>query len=270
MIAPTLRTTLLLAALAIWAGAASAADVPAISQVYQAAHAGRLDQAQAMMHRVLQAHPDSAKAHYVEAELLAAQHRLAPARQELSKAQQLGPGLPFVQPQSARMLEARLYPDRLARSGRGSSGVLWPGALVSLGILLLGAFFIRSFFARRTSGLFPRMGSPFSSPFSGAVTGPVGMSGAGIGSGIVSGLASGVALGAGLVAGETIAHRFIDGNRVDAADPSLGAGGLSPDPLGGDDFGMDDSTASWYDGGGADFSDPGGGGFPDLGGDGWT
>ena len=49
---------------------AQAAD-PSLNQVYQAAQSGNLGGALGMMDQVLRDHPNSAKAHFVEAELLA-------------------------------------------------------------------------------------------------------------------------------------------------------------------------------------------------------
>src|ERR1700736_5079560 len=49
---------------------AQAAD-PTMNQIYDAAAAGHLDQAQQMITQVLADHPNSAKAHYVQAELYA-------------------------------------------------------------------------------------------------------------------------------------------------------------------------------------------------------
>lgn len=54
-----------------------------------------------MMDKVLRDHPGSAKAHFVEAELLAKQDRLANAASELTTAERLAPGLPFANPQAA-------------------------------------------------------------------------------------------------------------------------------------------------------------------------
>ena len=59
------------------AGPVLAAD-PTVDQVYQAARAGHLDEAQQLMDQVLKDHPNSAKAHYVEAELSARAGNLAP------------------------------------------------------------------------------------------------------------------------------------------------------------------------------------------------
>ncbi|HTT39312.1 MAG TPA: tetratricopeptide repeat protein, partial [Burkholderiales bacterium] len=60
----------LAASLTLTGGYAVAAE-PTIHQVYQAADAGNYREAQAMMDQVLRDHPNSAKAHFVEAELLA-------------------------------------------------------------------------------------------------------------------------------------------------------------------------------------------------------
>ena len=46
---------------------------PTLTQVYDTAQAGRLEEAQVMMQQVLVAHPGSAKAHFVQAELSARQ-----------------------------------------------------------------------------------------------------------------------------------------------------------------------------------------------------
>ncbi|MEJ1958079.1 MAG: tetratricopeptide repeat protein [Nitrosomonadales bacterium] len=70
---------------------AFADDIPTLDQVYQAAHAGRIDDAQRMMGTVLKVHPESAKAHYVEAELLAKQGQMGQAETELNTAQRLKP-----------------------------------------------------------------------------------------------------------------------------------------------------------------------------------
>ena len=81
---------------------------PSLHQVYQAAEAGKLGEAQTMMHEVLQAHPNSGKAHYVEAELLAKQGKNQQAETELATAERLAPGLPFAKPQAVQELKSRI------------------------------------------------------------------------------------------------------------------------------------------------------------------
>ena len=73
---------------------------PSLHEVYQAANSGKVDDAQRMMKEVLQAHPNSGKAHYVEAELLSKQGKLKQAADELATAEKLAPALPFATPQA--------------------------------------------------------------------------------------------------------------------------------------------------------------------------
>ncbi len=89
---------------------------PTLNQVYEAARSGRLDQAQSMMKQVLAAHPNSARAHFVEAELLAQQGRLDAARASLANAERLAPGLPFASASAVEGLRSRL-------SGGGLNGL---------------------------------------------------------------------------------------------------------------------------------------------------
>ncbi len=96
------RAGLLWMALAI--GTPALAAEPTLNQVYEAVHAGRLNQAHGMMTEVLRDHPDSAKAHYVEAEILAKEGRYGEAQGELNRAEQLAPGLPFAAPASVQEL----------------------------------------------------------------------------------------------------------------------------------------------------------------------
>ena len=71
---------------AVSAGPLWAADAdPTVHQIYEAAASGHLDQAQQMMDQVLRDHPQSAKAHYVQAELYAKQGQLSLARSELNR-----------------------------------------------------------------------------------------------------------------------------------------------------------------------------------------
>ena len=107
-------------ALLIGSGFAVAQPEPTLNQVYETAQAGRLDQAQTMMQQVLAAHPNSAKAHFVQAELFAHQGKISAAREALAAADKLAPGLPFAKPEALSALRAQLS----AKSGlNGLSGV---------------------------------------------------------------------------------------------------------------------------------------------------
>lgn len=98
-------------------GLAMAQSEPTLKQVYAEAQAGRLEQAQVMMQQVLVAHPDSAKAHFVQAELAARQGKTSAARDALATAEKLAPGLPFAKPEAVQALRVQLA----ARSSAGAS-----------------------------------------------------------------------------------------------------------------------------------------------------
>jgi hypothetical protein len=262
-----IAVALVLLASALIATAAMAAQDPTLHQVYQAARAGRMDDAQSMMQQVLRDHPNSAKAHFVEAELLAQQNRLASAKSEFSTAQRLAPGLPFAQPQAVQDLERRFSSspihavNRFAPAGTGfrsgaGSGLPWGTILIGVALVAALFFFIRS--RNRSSMPFSSMsggGTRYGSagygmqPYAanGAYS-PMGQSG-GIGSGIVSGLATGAAMGAGVVAGEALMHHFTDGSRPTFNPMSAPVDNTwMPDDMGGNDFGIADNS-SWDDSG---------------------
>ena len=89
-------------------GIAFADDSPTIDQVYQAAHAGRMDDAQRMMNMVLRNHPNSAKAHFVEAELFSRQGLMSQAENELNIAKRLNPALSFANTGAVQELKNRI------------------------------------------------------------------------------------------------------------------------------------------------------------------
>lgn len=279
-----------LAALALGAAVLAAApswaaNDPTSQQIYQAARAGNLGQAQAMIDQVLKDHPRSGKAHYVAAELAAREGRLAVARAELSRAETLAPGLPFARPQSVNALQAELG----LRANPGHSAGLAPRHRFPWGgVLLIGAIvvLVLSLLRRRAAapaygtGVPPGGAMPpgglYSGPYGGPGTyGPGGPYGGGvppaggIGSGIVGGLASGLGIGAGVVAGEELAQHLFNGGQSgglggfgSAPGGAFADGGASNADMGGNDFGITSDPGSWDDGGGADL----GGGGDDGGG----
>lgn len=81
---------------------------PTMRQIYQSAQAGKLDEAQVLVQQVLISHPNSAKAHYVQAELFARQGLASRGRDALVLADKLAPGLPFAKPEAVQALRAQL------------------------------------------------------------------------------------------------------------------------------------------------------------------
>lgn len=151
---PWLPAWLLAVLLLFASGAALAQSEPSMNQIYEAARAGRLDQAQSMMKQVIAAHPNSAKAHFVQAELLAQQGRIDAARESLATAERLQPGLAFATPEAVKGLRARLTGSGL----NGLSGVAPRSGSVDSG-------------SSRGSGV-PAPSSPRASPSAPASSGP--------------------------------------------------------------------------------------------------
>lgn len=249
---------------------AFAAD-PSMHQVYEAAESGRLDQAQAMMQEVLKTHPNSAKAHYVEAELLSKQHQLSQARRELATAEKLSPGLNFADSRSVRELRAALeqgggqyqrMSGYVEPASAPASQFPWGMAILVVGGVIVFMFLVARFFANRSSPVVVAGGNAYGAgPGLGGYGGAQPMGSYGPypsapsgGSGILGSLATGAAIGAGVVAGEALMDRIIDGPREREADRYTGPGfnslDLGPDAnndMGGQDFGISDT--SWDDGG---------------------
>ncbi|MES2104480.1 MAG: tetratricopeptide repeat protein [Pseudomonadota bacterium] len=266
---------------AMLANVASAADEPTLHQVYQAAEFGKMGEAQDMMQKVLRDHPNSAKAHFVEAELLAKQGRFANAETEFATAEKLAPGLPFAKPESVQELK-NLFAKSHAQQGRVQSQAYAPAPAGSQGstdsgmpwgiiILGAGAIALIVFLVRRSSNsqsVYAPAGSRYGSvnPMQqgyapNGYPQQTGMpAGGGMGSGIMGGLATGAAVGAGIVAGEALMHHFTDGERRERLSDQYLNNNDAPidltrnDDMGGTDFGVADNS-SWDDAGGSGGSD---------------
>ncbi|MEN3113448.1 tetratricopeptide repeat protein [Uliginosibacterium paludis] len=277
---PAALMTLALCALASLPASAE----PTIDQVWQTANAGRVADAEKMMQGVLAAHPASAKAHYVEAELLARERHFPAAREELARAKQLSPGLAFAEPRAVSNLEGLLGERQAAPLQSNGIPVLqgsrpvpafpWSTVLV-LGCVLAFILWAVRFMKRQTADTVvipapapaPAYGTPGYA--SGAPSYSYGMTppasgglGSGLGGGLLGGLATGAAVGAGMVAGEALMHRVLGDSHSStqgfetplsaAPDPLLEALGPSawPNDMGGTDFGIGD-TGSWDDSAGS-------------------
>lgn len=268
---------------AMWfsTGPALADNSPTIDQVYQAANSGRLGDAQSMMETVLKDHPNSAKAHFVEAELFARQGQLANAENELNTAQKLQPDLSFAKPAAVQNLRNQIFASHsVNQSSSGNyqapseNSFPWGMLLLGLGSIAVIVLIMRAMNSRNAS-TFPSNyqpgmpnGAPSPMPMQpyGGGMGPMGSSGSGIGGGIMGGLATGAAVGVGMVAGEALAHHFMDGGRNDSSNASPVAdtwGNSSNNDMGGSDFGLADNS-TWNDS--SNVADSG----SDVGGGDWT
>ena len=274
-------------------GPVLAAD-PTPHQIYEVFRQGHLEEAQQMINQVLRDHPDSAQAHYIEAQIAAKMSNFQQARAELAKAQQLDPSSGFATPQALAALQRELAHSNgsgYTQQGQGyrtapyvreqhhSSFGYWPIILLVIAGVVIGwALLSRrnppqyGGYAQYPGGV-PPAGGPGAGYGVPPGYGPAGYGppmGGGLGSGIVGGLASGLAIGAGVAAGEELVHHWIDrdGNRVEGSPPPGYVPPAQDDNpnSGGNDFGVSDGNSWDSGGGGGDFgtSDSGGGG------DNWT
>lgn len=147
-------------ALLLWSAVALA--LPTVDQVQAEVVAGRYEQAESMMREVVAAKPRSARAHYVYAELLAHDGKLAQAAQEAQQARTLDPAIGFTEPQKFRAFEQKLQqaqaqaqapravpqavpsrpvaPSPPSTNDTGIPGWVWPIGAMVLVVLLWRAF----------------------------------------------------------------------------------------------------------------------------------
>ena len=254
---------------------------PTLNQVYAAAQAGKLDQAQLMIQQVLVSHPSSGKAFFVQSELYARQGDLARSREALATAERLAPGLPFAKAASVQALLAQLAAKNYtssnshsvspmtARPESNSSSWALP-LLLSVGVVGLGYFLFRKKpdTLMPQSGYVPQNGLSGPQSFGAGGQSPYQNQGgmhqpsygqpaeSGLGGRIMGGVATGLAVGAGFMAAEAIGKSLMGGGH-NALSPVGNIDSITNNPdMGGQNFGISDTT-SWDDGAGIDV---GGGG----------
>ena len=267
---------------------------PTVHQIYETASRGDLRGAQSMVDDVIRRHPQSAKAHYVKAELATRAGDAATARSELQSAEKLAPGLPFAKPEAVSALRSQVdrlgtgqattpatQPQRTDPRRMGAAPAESGGGGFPLGGLLLGAIVVGGVFLllrRRRPAPYETRGPlndgpPPASPYArddafgrGYGTGypqpgpgPYGPYGGapaqgGMGSALARGLGAGLAMGAGAVAAQEIGRRMFEHGHE-------GSAHLQDAPLA--DHGANANTSLAHDAG---LDALGGGVAPDLGG----
>jgi hypothetical protein len=242
------------AAMVLFASAPLAApNVPSIDQVYQAARSGHLAQAEAMTKEVLHAYPNSTRAHYVMAQILAAENRTADARTYLEQAEHLKPGLPFANPQAVARLERRISSEANLRGvtqAGANKAFHWWWLVVGAGLFFI---LLRALRGRRQapSGYsVGGMGAGGAGPIPGSPS--TGYGGWG-GGGLLSSVLAGLGFGAGAAAGERVVDRFLGREATGGpVSPEIQESPSASGDLGGDVFGMqpgDSSSGGWQDSG---------------------
>ncbi|NML44170.1 hypothetical protein HHL11_10445 [Ramlibacter sp. G-1-2-2] len=240
---PKRLIALLLTLLLVLFGAAARAQAaePTVHDIYQAADAGDLQRARTLVDQVLEKHPNSAKAHYVKAEIAARQQDAATARSELQNAERIAPGLPFAKPEAAAALRSQVshlgssstnsvqpqqrVPQEQRRMGAPPSGGFGLGGLLVLGVIVIAVIAIFKSRRRPAYGPYQQPGAPDNNfgrydggvpqqPWGGQPYGygnvPPAQPQPGLGSTLGRGLATGLAVGAGAVAAQEIGRRMFE------------------------------------------------------------
>ena len=168
MLKPRIITfSLLFISLCISTSSFAESDIT-MHQVYLAAAAGKFTEAQSMMDKVLSEHPNSAKAHFVEAELLAKQGQLNKAASELNIAEALQPGLTFAKPQSVKELKhkigapsSNIMQTNINNKTESTSGVKeWlPTILLLMGLVLIILLIVKTHHPQALTILRQRLGN---------------------------------------------------------------------------------------------------------------
>lgn len=220
----------ILIAAAFAACAATAFALPSVDAVRTEVAQGHDARAEEMIREVLAARPDSARAHYVHAEILAHLGRFAQAAGEAAQARRLDPALSFTQPDTFKTFEAMLTREQASAAGlrapatplqmapAGSSGGV-PGWVWGGGLALLAALALSRLTSARQPApvAAPAAWTPApAAPGMGGMAAPYGMAptapAAGAGSGL---LGAGLAAAGGVAAG-MLAERLMEGHREPA------------------------------------------------------
>jgi hypothetical protein len=239
---------------------------PTVKEIYQTAQTDK-QQALSMINEVIRSHPNSARAYYIQSELLLQSGKKAEARASFVKSQQLDPNLSFAKPESVTRLRDALGIKKPNSTGLNIDNdrlILW-GCGILL-VVLIAIMFMRRKKEEvpdyvRSYNLQPRPITPFnqnpaasSSAPGSAQPQPVAQAAPAAGGGMMGSLAQGAAIGVGVAAGATLANHLLNGNKASAA-PSEAPAPYVPTYAPDQDFGVQDSGSDWGgDSGGFDDS----------------
>ena len=247
-----------------------AAAEPTVKEIYQTAQTDRA-QALNMINEVIKNRPNSARAYYIQSELLLQSGKKVEAKAAFLKSQSLDPALSFARPESVERLRTALGIKKSSNAlGIDTdSMILW--ACGGLFVLLLVMFMVR----RRPSqpeyspsyNLQNRPITPYQAATNtasvpnqptGAPQAATPAPQAPAGNGLMGSLAQGAVMGVGVAAGATLANHLLNGNKASAApaEPTAAAA-QAPSYTPDSNFGFSDSGGDWGDdsGGSDDSSD---------------
>ena len=223
---------------------------PTVKEIYQTAQTDK-QQALTMINEVIRSHPNSARAYYIQSELLLQSGKKSEARASFLKSQQLDPNFTYAKPESVTRLRDALGIKKSNSTGLSVNNdqlILW-GCGIML-VILIAIMFMRrkkppvpdyvSSYNLQPRPITPFNQNPATQPAAGQSAAP-----AAGGSGLMGSLAQGAAMGVGVAAGATLANHLLNGNKSSAApvDSAPSVPTYIPDS----NFGMRDSGSDWGD-----------------------
>jgi hypothetical protein len=278
----------------LWLGSAQA--LPNVDEVQAAAQRGDYTGAEKMVREVLAAKPDSARAHYVLAEILAHERQFKEAGEHASRARTLDPAIKFTDPAKFSAFEQLLQRQQAARSAVQAPAALGAaapppraepaersGGGVPVWLLVVGAVLFIAFAFRWMRNRTAAQSQPAFAGGQGGFGGGSGVGVYGMGGGYGPGMAPpsggpglmGVGLAAaGGVAAGMLAEKLLHGGHDERSLPrdgggSAGAGGIVPGSFDSDGgSAADELSRRSIDFGSGDGWDNAGGSGSDLGGGG--
>lgn len=234
---------------------------PTVKEIYQTAQTDK-QQALNMINEVIRSRPNSARAYYIQSELLLQMGKKSEAVASFLKSQQLDPALSFAKPASVTRLENALGIKKPLVWQTDTNRYI----LYGCGILLV--IIIAVMLLRRKQPKHPNYMESYNlqnhpiTPYQSSQTAtppvtPTGVNAngtsttaaaqAGGGSNLMGSLAQGAVMGAGVAAGATLVNHLLNGNKAAATpthppvDSSSAASGYVPDS----DFGIGDTGGDW-------------------------
>jgi uncharacterized protein len=238
---------------------------PTVKEIYQTAQTDK-QQALNMINDVIRSRPNSARAYYIQSELLLQMGKKSEAKASFLKSQQLDPALSFAKPESVARLENALGIKKpLAWQTDTNRYILY-----GCGILLV--ILIAVMLLRRKQPKYPNYMESYNlqnrpiTPYQSGQTAtspmtPTGASGAPTtaaapaagGSNLMGSLAQGAVMGVGVAAGATLANHLLNGNKASAAPAeSATAAPAVPSYTPDSNFGMTDTGSDWGSGSSGD------------------
>jgi len=221
---------------------------PTVQDIYKTAQVDK-QQALTMVNEVIKLRPNSARAHYVQSDLLLQLGKKVEAKTAFLKSQSLDPSMSFAKPESVERLRTALGVKKTdTLKFDTDKAMLWGGGIL-LALLIVIMLFKRKKPAQQYSPYqqYPDAHNTQYRPVTPTPPAPAGAAvsaPASSGSGLMGSLATGAAMGVGVAAGATLANHLLNGNKATAA-PVEHQPSYTPSYAPEQNFGMSDSSSDW-------------------------